>query len=81
MTRQIGEVSVRGWDPQEKKEIVSTAEFGFGSARMGGEKTGPQINKEVGLTKEVLSMQPTMTQAEADQMAQAALNRKALITH
>lgn len=78
MTQQVGEVTVRGWDPQQKKEIVGTAEFGFDSAQMGGNKSGPQINKELGLTSEVLSMHPTMTQAEADQMAQAVLNQKAL---
>lgn len=78
MTRQIAEVSVRGWDPQEKKEIISTADSGFESAQMGGKKSGPQINREVGPTSEVLSMLPTMTQAEADQMAKAALNQKAL---
>jgi phage protein D len=78
MMRQIGEVSVRGWNPQEKKEILSTAQVGFESAEMGGKKSGPQINKDVGLTSEVLSMLPTMTQAEADQMAKAALNQSAL---
>jgi uncharacterized protein len=78
MTRQVGEVSVRGWDPQQKKEIVGTAEIGFESAQMDGKKSGPQINKELGLTSEVLSMHPTMTQAEADQMAQAVLRQKAL---
>lgn len=78
MTQQVGEVSVRGWDPQQKKEIVGTAKTGFESAQMGGNKSGPQINKELGLTSEVLSMHPTMTQAEADQMAQAVLKQKAL---
>ena len=76
MTRQVTDVSVRGWDPQEKKEIVGTATFGSG--QMGGDKSGPQLDKAMGQTSEVLSMQPTMTQAEADQMAQAALNKKAL---
>jgi phage protein D len=76
MTRQVTDVSVRGWDPQEKKEIVGTAKFRSG--QMGGEKSGPQIDQDMGSTSEVLSMLPTMTQAEADQMAQAALNKKAL---
>ena len=76
MTRQVTDVSVRGWDPQEKKEIVGTAKFRSG--QMGGEKSGPQFDQDMGRTSEVLSMLPTMTQAEADQMAQAALNKKAL---
>ena len=57
-TRQVTGVTVRGWDPQEKKEIVGTAKA---RSAQGG-------------TSEVLTMLPTMTQAEADQMAQAALN-------
>jgi phage protein D len=78
MVRQISEVSVRGWNPQEKKEVLSTAQVGFEFAKMGGEKSGPQINNAFGSIKDVLSMQPAMTQAEADQMAKAALNQKAL---
>ena len=76
MTRQVTDVSVRGWDPQEKKQIVGTARFRSG--QMGGEKSGPRIDQDMGSTSEVLSMLPTMTQAEADQMAQAALDKKAL---
>jgi phage protein D len=76
MTRQVMDVSVRGWDPQEKKGIVGTASVSSG--RMGGNKSGPQMEQVVGETSEVLSMQPTMTQAEADQMAQAALDKRAL---
>jgi phage protein D len=78
MNRQIGEVKVRGWNPLEKKEILSTAQVSYEFARMGGKKSGPQINDAFGSMTELLSYQPTMTQAEADQMAQAALNQKAL---
>jgi len=78
MVRQIGDVSVRGWSPQEKKTILSTAQVGFETAKMGGKKSGPQINDVFGSMTEVLSMQPAMTQAEADQMAKATLDQKAL---
>jgi phage protein D len=78
MVRQISEVSVRGWNPQEKKKILSTAEVGFESAKMGGKKSGPQINNVFGSMTDELSMRPAMTQAEADQMAKATLNQKAL---
>jgi hypothetical protein len=45
----------------------------------GGEKKrGPQINDVFGPMTDVLSMRPAMTQAEADQMAQASLDQKAL---
>lgn len=78
MVRQIGDVSVRSWNPQEKKKILSTAQVGFESAKMGGQKSGPQINDVFGPMTDVQSMRPAMTQAEADQMAQASLNQKAL---
>lgn len=80
MMRQIGEVSVRGWSPQEKKKIVGTAQVGFSSAKMGGTgtKIGPQMNDVFGSMTDVLSMAPAMTQAEADQMAKASLDQKAL---
>lgn len=76
MVRQIGDVSVRGWNPHEKKKILSTAEVG--SAKMGGRRSGPQLNNVFGPMTDVLSMRPAMTQAEADQMAQASLKQKAL---
>ena len=78
MGRQIGEVKVRGWNPHEKKEILSTAQVGFKFAKMGGQKSGPQISEAFGLMTDVLSTHPAMTQAEADQMAEAALNQRAL---
>ena len=78
MVRQITEVNVRGWNPQEKKEILSAAQVGFKSAKMGGEKSGPQINKVFGSMIEVLTRLPPMSQAEADQMAEATLDEKAL---
>jgi phage protein D len=76
MARQIGEVNVRGWNPQEKKQILSAAQVE--SAGMGGKKSGPQMNEAFGPMIDVMTMQPAMTQAEADQMAKAALNRKAM---
>ena len=78
MTRQVADVVVLGWNPLDKREIVGIPEFGFESAQMGGKRSGPQINREVGRTRDVVSMQSPRTQAEADQMAQAALNQKAL---
>jgi len=77
MVRQVGDVSVRGWNPQEKKKILSTAQVGFESAKMGGQKSGPQINEVFGSMTDVLSIQP-VTQAEADQMARAKLEERAL---
>jgi len=74
---QVSEVSVRGWNPKERKEIVSQAQPE--SSTMGGTQSGPTMSgKAFGSVLDTVSAQPLMTQAEADQMAKAVLNRKAL---
>jgi Bacteriophage probable baseplate hub protein len=78
MIRQVDDVVVLGWHGLEKKEIVGFPETRFESAQMGGKRSGPQINTEVGRARDVLSMQPVMSQAEADHLAQATLSQKAL---
>jgi Bacteriophage probable baseplate hub protein len=75
---QVSEVSVRGWNPKERKEIVSQAQAG-GEVTMGGKQSGPKMSTAAfGSTTNVVSEQPLMTQAEGDQIATAVLNRKAL---
>jgi phage protein D len=77
--RQISEVSVRGWDPKERKAIVGKAQASSLVSTMGEGESGPKLSdKAFGSIADVLSAQPLMTQAEADQIAKAALNRKAL---
>lgn len=79
MARQVSEVSVRGWDPKEKTEILSTARAGTESSTMGGKESGSKITQRAfGSLVDVVSEQPLMTQAEADQIAKAALNQRAL---
>jgi phage protein D len=74
---QVSEVSVRGWNPKERREIVSQAQPE--SSTMGGTQSGPKMSeKAFGSALDIVSAQPLMTQAEADQMAKAVLNRKAL---
>jgi phage protein D len=76
--RQITDVSVRGWDPKESKAIVSKAQASS-LVSMGKGESGPKLyEKAFGAIVDVLSWQPLMTQAEADQIAKAAINRKAL---
>ena len=77
--RQISEVSVRGWDPKQKKEIVAVAQAGAESSKMGGKQSASVMTETAfGSTVDALIAQPLMTQAEADQMAKAVLNRNAL---
>jgi phage protein D len=76
---QVSEVSVRGWSAKEKKEIVGKSKTGDEVSKMGGQKSGGAIAQGAfGASAELLSAQPVMTQAEADQMAKARLNHAAL---
>lgn len=76
---QVSEVTVRGWSPKEKKEIVGTGKAGDELSKMGGQKSGPTIAEGAfGASVEFLSAVPVMTQAEADQIAKARLNKLAL---
>lgn len=76
---QLSEVSVRGWSPKEKKEILSQAKAGDVASKMEGKNSGPRlIESAFGPAIEVVSAQPVMNQAEADQVAKARLNHLAL---
>lgn len=80
MARQTSEVSVRGWDPKTKAVIVGTAHTGTEASKMGGKNSGSKITKAAfGASVDALSAQPLMTQAEADQIATALLNRNSLL--
>ncbi len=79
VAQQASEVTVRGWNPKEKKEIVGQATAGDEVSSMGGEKSGPAlIESAFGTTMRMLSDHPVMTQAEADQLAKACFNNMAL---
>lgn len=76
---QAGEVSVRGWSPKDKKEIVGQARSGDETSTMRGEQTGPaSAEGAFGSAVETLSAWPTASQAEADQVAKARFNDVAL---
>lgn len=76
---QAGEVNVRGWDPKEKKEIIGKSKTGDEKSTMGGKTSGPKMADEAfGAAVSLMTDQPVMTQAEADQIAKARLNEMAL---
>ncbi|HKX29304.1 MAG TPA: hypothetical protein VJ302_16530 [Blastocatellia bacterium] len=76
---QVSEVAVRSWSVSEKQEIVGKARTGDEVSTMGGQKSGGQIAQGAfGAAAELVGAQPVMTQAEADQLAKARLNRFAL---
>ena len=77
--QQLSEVTVRGWSPKEKKEILGQAKSGDVTSTMGGQKSGPKLAEAAfGAAAGLLTALPVMTQAEADQIAKAYLNDAAL---
>jgi uncharacterized protein involved in type VI secretion and phage assembly len=83
-SEQVGEVEVRGWDPIAKKEIVGTASRGESTTDVeersrGGELAGRSFNDS---PRVVIARQHVANQAQAEALAQAALNEleEALIT-
>ena len=70
--QQVSEISVRGWSAKDKKEIVGRAKAGDEGSTMGGAKSGPQLSESAfGAASRLISAQPVMSQAEADQIAKA----------
>lgn len=79
VAEQVSEVMVRGWNAKDKTEIVARARKGDVNATMGGQATGAAIvESKFGATVGLVSHHPVASQAEADQLAKAKLNRSAL---
>lgn len=66
---QVKKVEVRGWLPDDKKEILSKAATGKEGSKMGGKTTGPKAVKAFGESITTIVTQPVATKAEADQIA------------
>lgn len=76
---QVSELSVRGWNPKEKQEIVGEARVGDEVSTMGGQNSGAALVEDAfGTAVAKLSDRPILTQAEADQLAKARFNQLAL---
>ncbi len=76
---QVSEVSVRGWSVKEKQEITGKAGIGDEVSAMGGASSGGKLAEGAfGAAPEVIASHPTLTQAEADQMAKARFNHLSL---
>ena len=76
---QVDAISVRGWSPTDKEEIVGEAAAGGVTATMGGTKSGPEVvSAAFGASPTVTVDRPVFDQAEADQMALGILNDRAL---
>ncbi len=79
VAEQVSEVMVRGWNAKDKTEIIGRARKGDVTTSMGGQTTGAAIvESKFGATVGLISHHPVMSQAEADQLAKARLNRSSL---
>lgn len=70
---QVSEVTVRGWDPAQRKEIVGQAKKGDGAPHVGEKRTGGEVTRSAFQmeTTHLVTDRPVRTQAGADHLAKA----------
>jgi phage protein D/phage baseplate assembly protein gpV len=78
-TAQVDDVTVRGWDPGTKQEIVGRAQKGNGGPSIGETKSGGEMaHAAFNLpAQDLVTNRPVRNQATADQLAQAHADRTA----
>jgi len=76
LTEQVGQVTVKGWDPANKREIVGQATRGETAPEIG-ESSGAQMAEQAfGSASELVVHSRVASQDEADRLAQAHLDRR-----
>lgn len=76
---QVGQIEVRGWDPQKKELFISKAGVGNENTQMKGSTSGPKVsNQEFGKTSYTIANVMVSSQAEANQIALKLFNEMAL---
>jgi phage protein D/phage baseplate assembly protein gpV len=74
-SKQVNEVTVKGWDPKTKKEIVGTATTSTSEPELSPRKSGGQVAQTAfAAAKQVEARRPVRTQDEAKTVAQAILD-------
>jgi phage protein D len=77
--RQATAVSVRSLDPKTRDPIVANARSGSEASTMGGTTTGPAAAQAAfGVAQDTVVSSPANSQEEADQLATAIYNERAL---
>src|SRR5579875_2570761 len=71
---QVGQVTVRAWDPQNKQPIVGTASRGRLEPAAGIGKSGAQVAATFGNAAIYVVNRPVASQEEANKLAQAVLD-------
>lgn len=74
---QVGKVSVRGWNPADKREIVGSA-LAADVAGMGTQNGAALVEERFGSSEGMVFTRPVFTQEEADDIAKARLREMAL---
>jgi phage protein D len=70
---QVGEVTVRGWDPAHRQEIVGQAKKGDGAPHIGEKRTGGEVAQSAFQMEAtyLVTDKPVRTQVRADHLAKA----------
>ena len=78
--RQVSQVTVRGYDPKSGKEVVGRAGENTVHAKMGGTRLGPEVAAQAlgGKKEDVRVNTPVASEKEAEQLAKAIYNDRAL---
>ncbi len=76
---QLNSVSARGWDPEQRQEIVSQVQNGQGSPQIGQQQNGATLAQQAFQisAESLVTYVPIRTQAVADRLAQATADRAA----
>ena len=76
---QASHIQVRSWNPLDKALFNGQAKAGAEGTTMAGKTTGPStVQASLGSSTAAVIDRPVLSQAEADQIAQAQLQRRAL---
>ena len=77
VAEQVEEVTVKGWNPKQKSEIIGRATSGEGAPEVGERRFGGSVGSEVwGRAGIQISDRPVASQSQADLIAQAILNER-----
>ncbi len=75
LARQVDEVTVKGWDPTTKKEIIGQAQRGQTATKIKiGDDGGTMASEAFSSAQHIVVRRPIRNQAEADTLAQSMLN-------
>lgn len=76
LAQQVNEVSVRGWNPETKREVLGSATSGGAAPEIGQSGSGASLAQDAFGAASALVVAARLTaQEEADHLAQATLDR------